>query len=419
MRIVLLGAPGSGKGTQSKRLTRLYGIPQIATGDLLREAVANGTKLGKEAKSAMDAGQLVADELVLEILEERLRQPDARQGFLLDGFPRNIPQAQALDNRLGWIGRPVQIAIYLQVDRDVLVNRITGRMTCEQCGAIYNEATNPPVKPGVCDVCQGEKFARRSDDVESTVQQRMETFERETEPLVVYYRAQQKVRTVNGDGDSDQITARLCSIIDAELRPLGTPITAADITALADPNAQSPLVAEAKKKASAKGKKRAAKKKAKAADTADQAPQAKTAGEAQPAGEPAKADKPAAEAKPVSSEAKTQPKKAAGESTKSDKVKKVAKKVAKKAAAKKVAKKAAKKTTKKKAAPAKAAKKAAKKVAKKAAKKAAKKTAKKAAKTTAKSTKKTAKAKAKKKTTARKKTTAKKTSKKKATGKKR
>jgi len=200
MRIVLLGAPGSGKGTQSRSLSEKYNVPQISTGDLLRAAISAGTKLGKQAKAAMNDGQLVADDLVLQLIEERLMEADTKPGFLLDGFPRNIPQAQALDNRLRLIGKNIQLAINVHVEQRDLMKRLIGRMTCGNCGEIFNEQTRKPKVEGVCDACEAKKMTRRDDDNEVAVTARFEVYNRETQPLIAYYRAQQKLRTVKGTG---------------------------------------------------------------------------------------------------------------------------------------------------------------------------------------------------------------------------
>ncbi|MEK7666394.1 MAG: adenylate kinase, partial [Pseudomonadota bacterium] len=184
MRIVLLGAPGSGKGTQSKLLIEKYKIPQISTGDLLRAAVAAGSDLGRKAKSAMDAGLLVSDDVVLGMIQERLSKPDARAGFILDGFPRNIPQAQALDAMLARLSQPLQLALLVDVDTEVLMKRLTGRRTCSNamCGAIYNIYFSAPKSPGKCDKC-GANLAHRSDDNENTVRSRLQVYGQQTAPL--------------------------------------------------------------------------------------------------------------------------------------------------------------------------------------------------------------------------------------------
>lgn len=224
MRIILLGAPGSGKGTQAKLLGERYGIPQISTGDLLREAAAGGGNLGRQAKTAMAAGELVSDEVVLGMIEQRLKKPDTRRGFILDGFPRNIPQAQALDSLLNWLGRPLQVTLYINVSQDTLVKRLTGRITCGACGAIYNEFFSPPRKSGVCDACGKRKLKKRGDDNAATARNRLVVYERDTEPLVDYYKAQQKLRTVSGGGGVKDICERISGLIDADIRPLAAAV---------------------------------------------------------------------------------------------------------------------------------------------------------------------------------------------------
>ena len=219
MRIVLLGAPGSGKGTQAKLLVEKYKIPQFSTGDLLRAAVAAGTELGKKAKAAMDAGQLVADDVVLGMIQERLATPDAKGGFILDGFPRNIPQAQALDAMLARVGQPLQLALLVDVDIEVLMKRLTGRRTCGTCGAIYNVYYTPSKVPGKCDKCGGT-LQHRSDDNETTVRNRLKVYEEQTAPLVSYYKAQGKLRTVRGVGSISDIFKSISDIIEAQMRPL-------------------------------------------------------------------------------------------------------------------------------------------------------------------------------------------------------
>jgi len=157
MRIVLLGVPGSGKGTQAKLMAEKYRVPQISTGDILRAAVADKTEVGKKVAAVMAAGDLVSDDIVIDAVTDRLRGPESRRGFVLDGFPRNIPQAQELDTRLGWMGRPVQLVLHLAVEEDVIIKRVTGRLTCANCGAIFNKFFSPPAKKGVCDQCGSKK----------------------------------------------------------------------------------------------------------------------------------------------------------------------------------------------------------------------------------------------------------------------
>ncbi|MFP4606525.1 MAG: adenylate kinase [Thiohalospira sp.] len=213
MRIVLLGAPGSGKGTQAKMLMDHYGIPQVSTGDLLRAAVSAGTPLGQKAKAAMDAGELVSDDIVLGMIQERLREDDAANGFILDGFPRNPAQAEALDPMLEQMGQPLDAAVQIDVDMDLLMKRILGRRTCASCGAVFNVYTHPPREEGVCDYCGGE-LTQRGDDNEETVRNRLEVYEQETAPLVDYYRGQGLLHTVNGVGEVDEIFAAITQTLD-------------------------------------------------------------------------------------------------------------------------------------------------------------------------------------------------------------
>lgn len=224
MRIVLLGAPGSGKGTQAKLLVEKYKIPQISTGDLLRAAVSQGTELGKKAKAAMDRGELVPDDAVLGMIQERLAAPDARAGFILDGFPRNIPQAQALDALLARIAQPLQLALLIDVDQEVLLKRLTGRRTCVSCGQMYNVYFSPPEVAGRCGKCSAP-LQQRSDDNESTIRNRLQVYEAQTAPLVAYYKAQGKLRTVRGVGSINEIFKAVGDIVEAQVRPFGVPVT--------------------------------------------------------------------------------------------------------------------------------------------------------------------------------------------------
>lgn len=221
MRIVLLGAPGSGKGTQSKLLVEKYKIPQMSTGDLLRAEVAAGTELGKKAKAAMDSGQLVTDDVVLGMIQSRLSKPDARGGFILDGFPRNIPQAQSLDAMLARLAQPLQLALLVDVDNEVLLKRLTGRRTCGSCGAIYNIYFSAPKASGKCDKCGGA-LQHRSDDNEDTVGKRLKVYQAQTAPLVSYYKAQGKLRTVKGVGGINDIFKNVTDIIETQIRPLAS-----------------------------------------------------------------------------------------------------------------------------------------------------------------------------------------------------
>ncbi len=213
MRIVLLGAPGSGKGTQAKLLIEKYGVPQISTGDLLREAVAAGTELGQQAKSVMESGGLVSDDLVLGIIEERLARPDTADGFILDGFPRTQVQAEALETLLERLGQPLDCALLIEVDFDILMQRLTGRLTCEACGQMFNRFTAPPAMEGVCDKCGGT-LRHRADDNEEAIGNRLRTYETQTAPLVDFYRERGKLKRVKGIGEVSQIFGQITRALD-------------------------------------------------------------------------------------------------------------------------------------------------------------------------------------------------------------
>jgi adenylate kinase len=210
MRIILLGAPGSGKGTQSQRLVERYHIPQISTGDLLRAAVAQGTELGRKAKAAMDAGQLVSDDIVLSMIRERLAEPDAAAGFILDGFPRNSAQAHALDGLLAELGQPLDAVVMLEVEEAELIQRIAGRRTCRNCGRVFNVFTSP-VPPGErCPANGGpHELYQRPDDREETVAERLKVYAEKTRPLADFYAARGSLRRVKAQGDPDEVTARV------------------------------------------------------------------------------------------------------------------------------------------------------------------------------------------------------------------
>lgn len=207
MRIVLLGAPGSGKGTQAKKLVEEYSIAQISTGDLLRAAVAAGSELGKQAKTIMEAGELVPDELVLGLIKEKLSSNETANGFILDGFPRNLAQAQALEEMLNEQNLPLDSAIHIHVESEEIVKRITGRRSCADCGAIYNVYFSPPAQDGVCDKCSSTNLQHRADDNEETVRNRLQVYEEQTAPLIEFYSSKNLLKTIAGTGDIDGIFA--------------------------------------------------------------------------------------------------------------------------------------------------------------------------------------------------------------------
>ncbi|HEX8947635.1 MAG TPA: adenylate kinase [Dissulfurispiraceae bacterium] len=210
MRIVLLGAPGAGKGTQAKKIIEKYPIPQISTGDLLRAAVAAGTALGKEAKSYMDKGELVPDSVVLGMVEERLKKDDCKKGYILDGFPRNTKQAEALDKMLASLNMSLSAALSVDVPFEDLMKRLTGRRTCKACGQMYNVYFNAPKKEGICDKCGGELF-QRDDDKEATIKKRLEVYNAQTAPLIDYYGKKSILKSVAGTGNIDEIFKKVCS----------------------------------------------------------------------------------------------------------------------------------------------------------------------------------------------------------------
>jgi len=222
LRIVLVGAPGSGKGTQAKKLVEKYKVPQISTGDLLRNAVATQTTLGLQAKAAMDAGQLVSDQIVLSMIEERFNDDDTQQGFILDGFPRNLPQAAALDTILNRMGHPLQAAILINVDFDLLIQRISGRHSCSFCGQMYNLYTSPSKLDDHCDLC-GSTLHHRADDNEDTIADRLRVYETHTEPMVQHYQIQGKLSNIDGGGEINIIFGRVCKSIDHLLTNLPEP----------------------------------------------------------------------------------------------------------------------------------------------------------------------------------------------------
>ena len=216
MILILLGPPGAGKGTQSQRLVDAYGIVQLSTGDMLRAEVKSGSALGNRVKAIMDAGQLVPDQAIIDMIAGRIGQDDCSNGFILDGFPRTVAQAEALDGMLASQGLKLDHVIEMKVDDGALVERITGRFACAKCGAGYHDTFQKPKVEGVCDVCGSTEFTRRKDDNAETVKSRLEAYHAQTAPLLPYYESKGLLRTVGGMADIDDVTRALKAILDAE-----------------------------------------------------------------------------------------------------------------------------------------------------------------------------------------------------------
>ena len=213
MKLILVGPPGSGKGTQAKMLIEKYSIPQISTGDILREAVKEGSPLGKKAKSIMDKGSLVPDELVVGIIEERLKKPDCKGGFILDGFPRTVAQAEALDSILDKMNLEIDHLLNIEVDDGELLKRLTGRRTCKSCGRGYHIIFDPPAKENICNECNGELY-QRDDDKEDTIKSRLKVYHDQTAPVVDFYKKKNMSRTIDGLGKIDEVFTRITDTIN-------------------------------------------------------------------------------------------------------------------------------------------------------------------------------------------------------------
>lgn len=211
MRLILLGPPGAGKGTQAKFISQKFGIPQISTGDILRENVKNNTELGRKAKEYMDKGELVPDNIMIELVKNRVQQEDCRNGYILDGFPRTIAQAEALENALK--NEKIDVVIFVDVSDSLIIERLSLRRVCKNCGAIYHLKYNPPQKDGICDKCGGELY-QRDDDKEETIKNRLEVYRAQTEPLVEYYKEKNVLFKINGENSVDAVNKEINEILN-------------------------------------------------------------------------------------------------------------------------------------------------------------------------------------------------------------